>query len=52
MQAYTEKMGTYILTEKDMNDRKRLFNREVGRKAIVNEVSTVHRSLSNQTIIR
>lgn len=39
MQAYTDKMGTYILTEKDMNDRKRLFNREAGRKAIVNEVS-------------
>lgn len=39
MQAYTDKMGTYILQEKDMNDRKRLYNREVGRKAIVNEVS-------------
>lgn len=38
MQDYTNKMGTYILSEKDMNDRKRLFNREAGRKAIVNEV--------------
>ncbi len=38
MQAYSDKMGTYILQEKDMNDRKRLYNREVGRKAIVNEV--------------
>eukprot|EP00598_Pedospumella_elongata_P005077 CAMPEP_0184969370 /NCGR_PEP_ID=MMETSP1098-20130426/2132_1 /TAXON_ID=89044 /ORGANISM="Spumella elongata, Strain CCAP 955/1" /LENGTH=179 /DNA_ID=CAMNT_0027491123 /DNA_START=81 /DNA_END=620 /DNA_ORIENTATION=+ len=38
MQEYTNKMGTYILSEKDMNDRKRLFNREAGRKAIVNEV--------------
>jgi len=40
MQEYTNKMGTYILSEKDMNDRKRLFNREAGRKAIVNEVRT------------
>ena len=42
MQEYTNKMGTYILSEKDMNDRKRLFNREAGRKAIVNEVSEYH----------
>lgn len=45
MQAYTDKMGSYILQEKDMNDRKRLFNREVGRKAIVNEVCNRGRHL-------
>lgn len=38
MQEFNSKMGTYILQEKDMNDRKRLYNREAGRKAIVNEV--------------
>lgn len=38
MQEFNNKMGTYILEEKDMNDRKRLYNREAGRKAIVNEV--------------
>lgn len=46
MQAYTDKMGTYILQEKDMNDRKRLYNREAGRKAIVNEVCGFNISMS------
>ena len=38
MQTYNDKMAEYILQERDMNDRKRLYNREVGRKAVVNEV--------------
>lgn len=35
---YQKTMGEVIKVEKDINERKRLYNREVGRKAIVNEV--------------
>ncbi|KAJ1431023.1 hypothetical protein B484DRAFT_448534 [Ochromonadaceae sp. CCMP2298] len=35
---YSQKMGEYIIKEKDMNDRKRLWNRETGRKAVLNDV--------------
>jgi hypothetical protein len=35
---YNQKMGQYIIKEKDMNDRKRLWNRETGRKAVLNDV--------------
>jgi hypothetical protein len=38
LKEFNEKMSQFIVTEKDMNDRKRLWNREAGRKAIVNEV--------------
>ncbi len=38
MKEYNDRMGQYILQEKDMNDRKRLYNREVGRKAVVNKI--------------
>jgi hypothetical protein len=35
---FNEKMSQYIVGEKDMNDRKRIYNREVGRKAVVNKI--------------
>ena len=38
LQEFNDKMSSYILQEKDMNDRKRLYNREVGRKAVVNKL--------------
>lgn len=34
-------MGKYIAQEYDWNERKRLHNKEAGRKAIVNEVSYI-----------
>ena len=38
LKEYNDKMSGYICQEKDMNDRKRIFNRETGRKAVVNEI--------------
>mmetsp|Transcript_23045 Transcript_23045/g.38590 ORF Transcript_23045/g.38590 Transcript_23045/m.38590 type:complete len:192 (+) Transcript_23045:133-708(+) len=35
---FNEKMSQYISKEKDMNDRKRLYNRETGRVAVLNDV--------------
>ncbi len=38
MSEYQQKMSDNIKVERDLNERKRLYNREVGRKAVVNEV--------------
>lgn len=38
LKAYQDKMSAYVATEKDINQRKREYNREVGRTAIVNQV--------------
>lgn len=38
LKEFNDRMSNYIVQEKDMNDRKRLFNREAGRKAVVNKI--------------
>ena len=38
LREYEEKMKTHILEEKFINTRKKEYNRETGRKAIVNQV--------------
>ena len=35
---YQEVMNNNIVHEKALNERKRLYNREIGRKAVINEV--------------
>jgi hypothetical protein len=38
LKEHQEKIKEYMNTEHMMNERKRLYNRELGRKAVVNEV--------------
>jgi hypothetical protein len=44
MSDYQQKMSDNIRVERDLNERKRLYNREVGRKAVVNEVCIQYRT--------
>jgi len=39
LKEYNDKMSTFVAQEHDWNERKRVFNREAGRKAVVNEVT-------------
>jgi len=43
---YLEQMNEKIRMEKDLNDRKRMYNREVGRTAVVDKVCKKNRILS------
>lgn len=38
LKEFNDAMSKVIVEEKGMNDRKRLYNREVGRKAVVNKI--------------
>ncbi len=38
LQQYQQTMSENIRVERELNERKRLYNREVGRKAVVNAV--------------
>ena len=38
LKEYNDKMSKYIIQEYDCNERKKLYNKEAGRKAIVNDV--------------
>lgn len=42
LRDFQENMKHYIVKERHMNFRKKEFNREVGRKAVVNQVFKAH----------
>ena len=38
LKEHQEKLKEYLVQERYLNERKRLYNRELGRKAVVNQV--------------